>query len=84
MSSMGHIRDVAIKAVTGQLVNMLINDVINNNGIEGFEGWCADGEVFEDLHGEYFEEAMRLVKEIAPIVDTLTYNHLNYGFKNGI
>ena len=58
---MGHIRNVAIKAVAGQLVNMIINDVLNNNGLEGFEGWCADGEVFEDLHGEYFEEAMRLV-----------------------
>lgn len=78
---MGHIRDVAIKAVTGQLVNMLVNDILHNNGIEGFEGWCADGEVFEDLHGEYFDEAMRLVKEIAPIVDTLTYNHLNFGVK---
>lgn len=81
---MGHIRNVAVKAVTGQLVNMLVNDILNNNGLEGFKGWCADGEVFEDLHGEYFKEAMRLVEEIAPIVDTLTYNHLNYGLKNGI
>lgn len=78
---MGHIRNVAIKAVTGQLVNMLINDVLNNNGLEGFEGWCADGEVFEDLQGEYFDEAMRLAEEIAPLVDTLTYNHLNFGVK---
>lgn len=76
---MGHIRDVAIKAVTGQLVNMLVNDVINDNGIEGFEGWCADGEVYEDeLHGEYLEEAMRLTREIAPTVDDLVYNYLQY------
>ena len=78
---MGHIRDVAVKAVTGQLVNMLVNDILHNNGLEGFEGWCADGDVFENLNGEYFDEAMRLVKEIAPLVDTLTYNHLNFGVK---
>ena len=75
---MGHIRDVAIKAVTGQLINMLDNDIMRDNGIEGFEGWCADGEVFEDLSGEYFEEAMRLVKDIAPLVDNLVYGYLDY------
>lgn len=77
---MGHLHDVAIKEVTCQLVNMLTNDIINNNGAEPFEGWCADGEVFDHLHGDYFNEAMALMKEIAPLVDNLVYRHLKYGY----
>lgn len=73
---MTHKRQVAIKAVTNQLINMLYNDIIEDNGTEPFEGWCADGEVFEDLPSEYFDEAMSLLKEVAPMVDDLVYNHL--------
>ncbi len=77
---MTHIHKVAVKEVTGQLVNMLVNNVLHDNGTEGFEGWCADGEVFENLHGDYFDEAMALVKQVAPIIDKLTYEYLNFGY----
>ena len=77
---MGHLHDVAIKEVATQLVNMLTNDIIYDNGTEPFEGWCADGEVFDHLHGDYYKEAMALMKEIAPLVDNLVYRHLKYGY----
>ena len=66
-------------AVVGQLVNMLTNDILYENGTECFEGWCADGEVFE-LNGcndKEVDECMVLVREIAPIVDDLVLNYLN-------
>jgi len=74
---MTHSQIVAIKAVTNQLINMMYNDIIEENGIEGFEGWCADGEVFDTLPEEYFDDAMRLMKQVAPLVDDLIYKHLN-------
>lgn len=77
---MGHLHNVAVKEVAAQLVNMLTNNVLQDNGTEGFEGWCADGEVFDHLHGEYFDEAMALMKEVAPLIDKLTYCYLNYGY----
>lgn len=64
------------QAVTGQLISMLYNDIINEYGGESFEGWCADGEVFEDLTEEEIEKANALVKEITPLVDNITYNYL--------
>ena len=66
-------------AVVEQLVNMLTNDILCENGAEGFEGWCADGEVFE-LNGcneRDVADCMRLVRKVAPIVDNLVLNYLN-------
>lgn len=77
---MTHIHQVAVKEVTQQLINMLTNNIIEDNGTEGFLGWCADGEVFNNLHGGYFDEAMKLATEVAPIIDALTYQHLNFGY----
>lgn len=76
---MTHIHQVAVKAVTQQVINMLTNSVIEDNGTESFEGWCENGDAF-NLHGAYLEEAVKLMKEVAPIVDQLTYNHLNFGY----
>lgn len=68
------------KAVSGQIVNMLINNIINDNGNETFEGWCEDGVVFETAYPnatkEFCEECEKLMKEVAPLVDKLTYNFL--------
>lgn len=65
-------------SVTGQLINMLENNVINDCGVEGFEGWCEDGEVFDD--SPYAEQCIELMKKAAPLIDDLTYKFLNLGY----
>ncbi len=76
---MTHIQQVAVKMVTEQIIAMFTNNVINNCGIEHFEGWCEDGDVFAE-HPAYEAECIALMKRVAPLVDKLTYNHLNFGF----
>lgn len=76
---MAHMRQVAVRAVANQLINMLTNNILEDNGTESFEVWCEDGEVFND-HPSYKEECVALMKEVAPIVDQLTFNHLNFGY----
>ena len=68
-----------ILAVANQIQNMMYNDITNEYGVESFESWCADGEVFENdgLNKEDVNECMTLVREVAPIVDNLVLNHLN-------
>lgn len=65
-----------IKAVTQQVINMLYNDIIEDNGTESFECWCVGGEVFVDNDPELDEDdvlrATRLMQNIAPFVDELT------------
>lgn len=70
-------RSEIIATVTAQICNMLENSIVHNvcfdQGIisECFEGWCEDGDVFaEDIR----EEATKLMRKVAPIVDTLTVN----------
>lgn len=77
---MRHIHQVAVKAVANQVINMLTNNILEDNGTEPFEGWCEDGEVFNGMAPEYKEECVALMKEVAPIVDDLTYNHINFGY----
>lgn len=68
-----------IKVVTNEICNMLCNDILCENGVECFESWCEDGEVFEDFgySKEDTKEIMCFVKEIAPLVDDLVCNKLN-------
>lgn len=70
----------AKRAVCGQIVNMLINNLINDNGNESFEGWCEDGAVFETAYSnatkEFYEECEKLMRKVAPLVDKLTYDYL--------
>ena len=70
----------AKKAISGQIVNMLVNNLINEYGNETFEGWCEDGAVFENAYPnatkEFYVECVKLMKEVAPLVDKLTYDHL--------
>ncbi len=63
-------------AVTGQVINMLENNVIEDNGVESFIGWCEDGDVFDEKN---YEECVALMRKVAPLVDELTYNFLNLG-----
>lgn len=71
-------RKSVILAVANQIQNMMYNDITCENGVECFESWCADGEVFEEAGDDDFvKECMALVTEVAPIVDNLILNHLN-------
>lgn len=68
-----------IKVVTNEICNMLCNDILCENGVECFETWCEDGEIFEGegYTEEDTKEIMRFVEEIAPLVDDLVCNKLN-------
>ena len=70
----------AKSAVSGQIINMLLNNIINGNGNETFEGWCENGAVFENSYSnatkEFYEECEKLMREVAPLVDKLTYDYL--------
>ena len=61
-------------SVAGQIVNMLTNDILFKNGIEPFEGWCADGEVFEEAgyDAEMIDICNELVRKVAPLVDEIS------------
>ena len=76
---MRHLHKVAVREVANQVINMLTNNILEDNGTESFEGWCEDGAVFSD-HPSYKEECVALMREVAPIIDNLTYNHLNFGY----
>ena len=78
-ADMKHKRQVAVLKVTEQLIGMLTNNIIEDCGTESFEGWCEDGAVFADAP-LYEEECIALMKEVAPIIDGLTYGHLNFGY----
>lgn len=68
-------------AVTQQIINMLENDILNENGGECFVGWLEDGEVFR-LNGmtEYeVAVAMSLAKSINDEVTTMVYNLEHFG-----
>ena len=72
----------AVILVTGQIINMLECDVLRDAGIEGFAGWCEDGDVFayrDDLTEEEIQAATELMEKVAPLVDDLTYKFLNLG-----
>lgn len=62
--------------VAEQIVGMLENNVINECGMESFIGWLEDGDVFfnaDSYTEEEINEAMKLAREIAPIVDELSW-----------
>lgn len=68
------------QAVTEQIVNMLTNNIINENGNETFDGWCEDGEVFRTSYPneteEFYIECDTLMDKVSDLVDKLTYRHL--------
>ena len=67
--------------VTQQIINMLENDILNENGGESFVGWLEDGEVFR-LNGmtEYeVAVAMNLAKYINDEVTSMVYFLEHFG-----
>ena len=67
-----------IKKVAGQIQCYIENDIMNENGLEPFVGWCADGEVFEtsDMSEEEVQVAMALVNRINEPFTNMVYEHL--------
>ena len=68
------------KAVTEQIIVMLENNILNEYGNESFEGWCENGDVFEnsypDMPDDFYRACEDLMERVSRIVDNLTYNHL--------
>lgn len=68
------------KRVCGQILNMLENNIMCDNGNEHFLDWCENGDVFRDSYPneseEVYKEMEELMRKVAPLVDELTYNHL--------
>lgn len=61
------------KAVVGQIVNMLNNNILENAGPEPFMGWVEDGDVFVDILSESeVNQAIELSREVAPYIDKIS------------
>lgn len=63
------------KDVTEQIINMLTNDIIEENGTESFLGWLENGEVFANngLSDEEVDERMKLANKVNELVTNLAY-----------
>lgn len=67
------------KIVTEQIIGMWENNVLHGCGMESFMGWLEDGDAFyntvyaEEYTDEQLEEAIAFAKEIAPMVDELSW-----------
>ena len=76
---------LAMKIIVAEIMNMWENDIILENGTESFIGWCEDGDIFADLeetHKEKYDEVIKLMNEVAPLVDKLTYDYFFNPFYN--
>lgn len=73
-------------AVAEQIINMLLNNIVNAHGNESFVGWCEDGEVFYNsyptAHINWLNECEKLMNEVAPVVDKLTYEYLDLNIRD--
>lgn len=69
----------AKKMVAEQIINMLDNNVLNENGMESFMGWLEDGDAFYDIKNaenytdEQIVEAIELAKEISSKIDAISW-----------
>lgn len=61
--------------IVGQLINMLINDIMHDNGTEPFLGWLADGEVYDNLgyNEDEVKDIMAVAEKVADAVDNMVY-----------
>ena len=61
------------QAVAEQLANMIMNNIVGDNGVECFRGWVEDGDTFAQLGmtDEEIERAMKLVAEIETPTDII-------------
>lgn len=69
----------AKKMVAEQIINMLDNNVLHENGMESFMGWLEDGDAFYDIKNaenytdEQIVEAIELAKEISDKIDSISW-----------
>lgn len=61
-------KEEVIKNVISQVIAMLDNNVLADNGLESFEGWCENGDIFETDRNEH----IAVMKRIAPAIDDLS------------
>lgn len=62
------------KIVCEQIMNMWENNVLQEYGGESIVGWLEDGDVFaDDRSDEEIGEIMAFVREIADLVDDLSW-----------
>lgn len=61
------------KAVVEQIIGMLENNILRECGVEMFEGWLEDGDVFFNLGWDEKDiaEAMRYAHEVSPALDVI-------------
>lgn len=63
--------------VAEQICNMLDNNIVRGFGGESFIGWLEDGDIFFNADTPYsdedIEEIMKFVREIADLVDNLSW-----------
>ena len=56
------------KEVIEHVIAMFDNNLLAENCLESFEGWCENGDIFDtDV-----DEHIKIMKYIAPAVDSLT------------
>lgn len=73
---------MARKAVAEQIINMLDNNILNENGFEQFEGWCEVYEkgnifmnygVFEHYNKEIQKECIDLMRKVKAKIDDIAW-----------
>ena len=62
------------KAVAGQIIAMLSNNILEECGYEPFIGWLEDGDAFyyAGMSEEDIEKAMALVKKIEDNIENIS------------
>lgn len=61
------------QAVAEQLANMLMNNIVGDNGVESFRGWLEDGEAFRlnGMNEGDVQKAMALALKLETATDTI-------------
>lgn len=65
--------------VAEQIIGMFGNNILRECGMESFMGWVEDGDAFyntvyaEEYTDEQIEEAVWLARDIADLVDNLSW-----------
>ena len=68
----------AKKMVAEQIIGMLDNDILAENGMESFMGWVEDGDTFyvsyeDEYTEEQIGEAIKLAREITDDLDNVLW-----------
>lgn len=63
------------KELVRQIIAMLDNNILNENGVEMFEGWLEDGDVFfnQGWSEADIKEAMFYARRVSAALDVINY-----------